>query len=347
MTAITAVELLPLNLAMRQPFVTAAGSKRESRNLLVIVRLDDGSAGAGEASASLAWPDQTQQRMKTALAPLARRAVGTPIGQYRRLIRETWATLPDFPTAAAAMECALLEAYTRARGIPLWKWFGGKHRSVTTSLTLSAWPARTAARTARQAARQGFRRLKIKLTGKAPSADLERVLAVHRAAPKARLWLDGNQGFTPEGAIRFCAQVRKHLLPVELFEQPVPRAEWRSFREIELKGKIPVVADESARSVSDARQIIRLRAASAINVKLAKCGVFGALEIIRLAKKTGVRLMIGCMAESELGISHSVALACGSGAFHYVDLDSHLLTVSPPCRAGFTTQGDRLEILPP
>jgi len=345
MTVISSVESQPLNLTMRQTFVTALGRKQISKNLRVVVRLSDGTTGSGEASASLAWPDQTQQRMKKALAPLARRAVGTPIRQYRQMIRETWETVPDFPTAAAAMECALLEAYTRSRGISLWNWFGGKHRSVTTSLTLSAWPARTAARTARQAARQGFRRLKIKLTGRDPNADLERVLAVHRAAPKARLWLDGNQGFTLEGAIRFCSQVRKHSLPVELFEQPVPRAEWRSFREIERKGKIPVVADESARGVSDARRLIRRRAASVINVKLAKCGIFGALEIIRLAKKAGVQLMIGCMAESAAGLWPSVALACGTGAFHYVDLDSHLLVVSPPGPVSFKTRGDRLSPL--
>ena len=338
------MDLLPLNLPMRQPFVTALGRKQVSKNLLVIVRLKDGTEGAGEASASLAWPDQTQAAMEKALAPLARRAVGTPIGQYRRMVRETWETIQGFPTAAAALECALLDAYTRARGVSLWKWFGARRRSVTTSLTISAWAPRIAAQAARRAARQGFRHLKIKLTGKDSDADLERVLAVHRVAPNATLWLDGNQGFTPERAIRFCIQARERGLPAVLFEQPVPRAEWRSFREIERKGKIPVVADESARSVADARQLIRNRAVSAINVKLAKCGIFGTLEIIRMAKKAGVRLMIGCMAESKLGIFPSVALACGTGAFHYIDLDSHLLTVSPPCRTGFSTRGAALSV---
>ena len=342
---IAAVELSPLNLPMRQPFVTAAGSKRESGNLSVLLRLDDGTAGYGEASASLAWPDQTQAAMRKALGPLIPRLRGSPISRYRRLAAQTWETAGRCPPAAAAMECALLNAYTRSRGLSLWKWFGGKRRSVTTSLTISAWPARAAGQAARRAATQGFRRLKVKLTGKDPAGDLERVLAVHRAAPKATLWLDGNQGFTAEKAIRFCVEMRNRSLPVRLFEQPVPRGDWRSFREIEREGKIAVVADESARSVGDARLLIRRRAASVINVKLAKCGISGALEIIRLAKKNGVRLMIGCMAESEMGIAPSVALACGSGAFDYADLDSHLLVVSPPGLAGFVTRGNRLSLL--
>ncbi|MDO8730780.1 MAG: enolase C-terminal domain-like protein [Candidatus Omnitrophota bacterium] len=339
---IAAVELIPWNLPMRRPFVTAHGSKKVSHNLRVVVHLENGTHGYGEASESLAWPDEKRADFTRALLNV--NLAGKEIQAARRLSEKVWQTAGRHPAAAAALECALLDAYTRSRGVSLWKWFGGKKRSVTTSLTISAWPPRVAGQAARQAARRGFRRLKVKLTGKAPDADLDRVLAVHRAAPKAMLWLDGNQGFTREGAIRFCSRVRERRLPVELFEQPVPRGEWRGFREIERQGKIPVVADESARTVSDARRIIRKQAASVINVKLAKCGVAGALEIIRLAKKTGTRLMIGCMAESAAGLWPSVALACGTGAFHYIDLDSHLLVISPPGPIDFETRGGRLSV---
>lgn len=343
MTTISSVDLIPLDLPMRQPFVTAQGSKKVSHNLRVAVHLENGTRGYGEASESLAWADEKRPHFTRALLNV--NLAGEEIKSYRRLSEKVWKTAGGHPAAAAALECALLDAYTRSRGISLWKWFGGKRRSVATSLTISAWPAAIAARAARAAEKSGFRRLKIKLTGKETEEDFSRLMAVHRAAPKAALWLDGNQGFTREGAIRFCSRVRERRLPVELFEQPVPRGEWRGFGEIERQGKIPVVADESARTVSDARRIIRRRAASVINVKLAKCGVAGALEIIRLAKKTGTRLMIGCMAESAAGLWPSVALACGTGAFHYVDLDSHLLVVSPPGPAGFRTRGNRLSPL--
>ena len=83
-----------------------------------------------------------------------------------------------------------------------------------------------------------------------------------------------------------------------------------------------------------------------INVKLAKCGLFGALEIIRRSKIAETRLMIGCMAESAIGLSPSVALACGTGAFDFADLDSHLLVISPACRPGFSTHGAKLSVHP-
>ena len=55
--------------------------------------------------------------------------------------------------------------------------------------------------------------------------------------------------------------------------------------------------------------------------------------------------MIGCISESAAGLAPIVALACGTGAFDYVDLDSHLLVASPPGRPGFRTRGDRLSPL--
>jgi len=343
---IAAVELEPLNLPLRQLFVTALGSKRVSRNLRVVIRLEDGTAGRGEASASLAWPDQTQAAMKKVLAPLACGLAGIPIAHYRRLSARAWEEAGRYPPAAAALECALLDAYTRSRGIPLWKWFGGKRRSVITALTISAWPPARAARAAGGAAKKGFTRLKVKLTGKDAEGDFDRLRAVHRAAPRAALWLDGNQGFTSHQAIALCARARRENLPIRLFEQPVHRKDWDGLAQIERETRLPVVADESVRSPDEARKMIRRGGVSAINVKLAKCGISGALEILRLARKAGVRLMIGCMAESAIGLSPSVALACGTGGFHYIDLDSHLLVVSPLGETGFVTRGARLAISP-
>jgi L-alanine-DL-glutamate epimerase-like enolase superfamily enzyme len=56
-----------------------------------------------------------------------------------------------------------------------------------------------------------------------------------------------------------------------------------------------------------------------------KTGITDALGIIELARTASVKLMIGCMAESSIGISQSIHLAVGTGAFTYHDLDSHML----------------------
>lgn len=344
-TQIAAVKLTPLNLPMRQPFVTALGKKRVSKNLLVTIQLASGIAGTGEASESLAWAEDSQAAMEKVLRRAGPSLIGKKISSYRRLIGQSWEIAGRHPTAAAALECALLDAYTRANGSSIWRWLGKKRRFVATCLTLSAWEPAIAARAASKAVADGFSRLKVKVTGPHIEEDIARVTAVHRAAPRAQLWMDANQGYTAQGAIRLSRALRRRRVPIRLFEQPVPKEDLEGLAQVAREAGIPVAADESARSVEEARRLIRRKTVSILNVKLAKCGILGALQIMQSAQSAGVQLMIGCMAESAVGLTPSVHLACGTGAFHFVDLDSHLLVVAPHSKAGFSSHGPKLSVV--
>ncbi len=73
-----------------------------------------------------------------------------------------------------------------------------------------------------------------------------------------------------------------------------------------------------------------------------KSGIRGALDIIAIAKASDRKLMIGCMLESEIGMAASVALACGTNAFDYIDLDGHaLLDLKEPINL-FSAEGPML-----
>jgi L-alanine-DL-glutamate epimerase-like enolase superfamily enzyme len=346
-TAIVGIALIPLNLPMHQPFVTAQGKRSMAQNLLVAVRLKGGITGYAEGSSSLAWPSETPQAMARVLQPLVTQLIGKPISSFRSMVRWVWERAgQSSPAAASALECALIDAYTRQIGIPLWRWLGGRQRSIATALTISAWDHDLAARVARRAQFLGFRRLKVKIAGRDLDEDIRRLVAVHRAAPKVSMWVDANQGLTRQEAIHLGLFLKQHRLPVRLIEQPVDRHDWEGLKAVEQSSGIPVAADESARTVEDALGLIRKRMVSALNIKLAKTGLMGSVKIIRRAQAAGVRLMIGCMAESRIGIAHSVALACGSGAFSYVDLDSPLLVISPRCQTGFRFKRARWSVCP-
>ncbi len=340
--AVGSMSLIPLDLPMRQPFVTALGQKKITRNLLVAARLSNGMTGYGEASASLAWPDDTQTAMTRVLQSVVSQLIGLPIRAYREGIDLTWRTAGHHPTAAAALECALVDAAARAQETCLWCWYGAKVRSISTGLTLSAWKASIAARAAESAARRGFRQFKIKVTGQDLEEDERRVLAVAQAAPKAALLLDGNQGFSPSEAVRFVRGLDRRKIRVKLFEQPVARDNLEGLFKVQADGKIPVIADESVRNPNDLRHLLRKGKLYGVNIKVAKSGLIGAREMTRMARAAGMKRMIGCMAESAIGLTHSVALACGTGAFDWIDLDSHLLVSSPDCQPGFTARGPRL-----
>ena len=89
---------------------------------------------------------------------------------------------------------------------------------------------------------------------------------------------------------------------------------------------IPVIADESCITASD---IPRLAGAvHGINIKLSKCG--GLAEARRMAldaARADLKVMLGCMIESSLGIS---ALAQLAPLADYADLDGAALLSDDP-----------------
>jgi L-alanine-DL-glutamate epimerase-like enolase superfamily enzyme len=107
-----------------------------------------------------------------------------------------------------------------------------------------------------------------------------------------------------------------------LFEQPVHRDDWEGLRDVSIvameKHKVAVAADESCRNLLDAQKIIHGNLAHVINIKLAKLGVLGALEIIDAARKANVALMIGGMVETRIAMGFAGHLAAGLGCFRCV-----------------------------
>ncbi len=59
-----------------------------------------------------------------------------------------------------------------------------------------------------------------------------------------------------------------------------------------------------------------------INIKIAKTGIKETLKILGMAKKSKLKLMIGCMTETMVGLSAGIYLTLGYGGFEFIDLDS-------------------------
>jgi L-Ala-D/L-Glu epimerase len=237
-----------------------------------------------------------------------------------------------------------LDAYTRSRKQSLARFLGGRSTAIETDLTLSVDSPKALARLAKKAVQKGFRRLKVKLAGTSAGEDVERLKAVHRSAPKARLVADGNQAFSLSQAVDFAVRLKREQIPLTFFEQPVRKHDLRSMRLLRQKTHIPVVADESVLTVADAIRLFEGEAADGVNIKVAKSGLLGALDIIHIAQRFKKLLAIGCMEESKLGLAASVHLACGTGVFEWVDLDSVFLLEPTASRGGFLMKGPKFSV---
>lgn len=235
------------------------------------------------------------------------------------------------PRGAArnALDCALWDLEAQQTGRPVWRLAGlPEPQPLTTAFTISlADPARMEA-DARAVAHLPL--LKLKLAG---DGDVERVAAVHRGAPNARLIVDANEAWTGRDVAAEAAALLR--FGVELIEQPVKAGLDHLLEDV--ASPIPLCADESCQDRADlARCIGRYRA---INIKLDKCGgLTEALALANEARAAGLEVMVGCMLATSLGIAPAHLAAQGA---RWVDLDGALLLAED--RAGAMSEnGGRL-----
>jgi L-Ala-D/L-Glu epimerase len=210
---------------------------------------------------------------------------------------------------------ALHDLLGKICGQPLYRILGLDPTPPPTSYTISIDSLEGTADRTRRAAH--YHALKIKLGG---PDDMERVRIVRREAPGALIRVDANEAWTVE----FAKQVAPELagLGVELIEQPLPAADAAGYAELHAAGlPVPILVDESCHTLPDVARAAGL--ADGVNIKLTKSGgIREAVRMIHAARALGLRVMLGCMNESSLGIAGGVAI---SPLVDIVDLDGHLL----------------------
>jgi L-alanine-DL-glutamate epimerase-like enolase superfamily enzyme len=183
---------------------------------------------------------------------------------------------------------------------------------VTTAYTLSLDTAEVLGRKAAEHAARPL--LKLKLAG---PEDLDRVAAVRRNAPKARIVVDANEGWT---AAQYSALAPQLLeLGVEMIEQPLPAGDDAALAGI--ARPVPVCADESCHDTATLAGLTGRY--DMVNIKLDKTGgLTEALKLKAAAEAQGFGIMVGCMLATSLAMAPGVLLAQGVPV---VDLDGPLL----------------------
>ncbi|MBM3141356.1 MAG: dipeptide epimerase, partial [Chloroflexi bacterium] len=264
-------------------------------------------------------------------------------GAWRARAAELARALPDAPEVRAGIEMALIDAIARAWGVPLYRFFGGAEDSIMTDITIPLGEAEEAGRLAAEYRERGFATIKTKV-GEDVAADLARLRAIREAHPGCALVLDANEGFTADQTLALLAALRAAGIEPALLEQPVPRDDWEGLWRVAREARVPVAADESCRSPADALRIASGRLAQVLNIKLAKSGVVGALEVAAIARAGGLGLMIGGMVETRISMGFAAHLAAGLGGFAWIDLDTPLLLAEDPVRGGYVARGARYDL---
>jgi L-alanine-DL-glutamate epimerase-like enolase superfamily enzyme len=165
-----------------------------------------------------------------------------------------------------------------------------------------------------------FPALKIKVGG--PS-DIETLEAV-REVFDGPLRVDANTGWQPQQAAAMMPELER--LGVELVEQPFKARQLPELRWLRERSSLPIMADESAVFEDDLPMLQGV--VDGVVVKLAKCGGIGpALRMIRKARELGMKVMLGCMVETSVGVA---AAAMVASEVDWLDLDGNLLLAHDP-----------------
>ena len=288
----------------RVPFATARGAATQCRLLSVDLREGD-AHGRGEAAPIRRYGhtvDTVAAEIEGVRGPIEAGATRAEIAGL----------LPASP-ARNALDCALWDLEAKVSGRTVWQLATlAAPRAIVTVYTLSV--AEPAAMAAQALAHADLPMLKLKLGG---AGDIERVRAVRAAAPRARLLADANESWTPELYLELAPQLA--ALGVELLEQPFAAAADEMLAQ--LPHPLPICADESCHSRADLPRLAGCY--DYINIKLDKSGgLTEALLLAADAKARGLRLMVGCMSGTSLGMApaHLVAQLA-----EFADLDGPLL----------------------
>lgn len=304
-------------LTLRHPWTTARDTSHTKRNLVVAVERD-GLVGCGEAP-PLRRYDETPEGCWDAAKALAEACLDLPVWGYREFLgrRER---VKDYMAAKAAVDAALVDWHGHKANLPWHALLGLQGAPLPlSSFSIGIDTPDTVAEKVAEA--DAYPILKVKLGGPHDKA----IMAMIADKTDKPIRVDANEGWTnPHDAlamIRFLEEFN-----VELVEQPMPAHLIEEMRWLRDKTRLPLIADESTYAVRD---LTRLKGAfDGVNIKLSKAGgPQAAFERILQAKALGLKVMIGCMIESSLGITTAAQLG---GLADYLDLDGHLLVTDDP-----------------
>jgi L-Ala-D/L-Glu epimerase len=326
-----------LRVPLKTPFKTALRTVDKIEDIVVMIGTDTGHTGYGEAPATAVITGDTHGSIVEAIRHyIWPRVVGHEVANLNQLTRLVQGAMEKNSSAKAAVEIAIYDLWGQLYGAPLYRLLGGGDPLITTDITISVDYIDKMVADSVAAVDRGFESLKIKV-GKDIGVDIERVKAVYAAVEgRALLRLDANQGWSAKQAVYALQTLEDAGVRLELVEQPVKAQDLTGMRYVTERVHTPIMADESVFGPTEVIELIRMRAADIINIKLMKTGgISNAIRIADIAAMYQVECMIGCMLETSISVAAAVHVAVAkSDAITKIDLDGPSLCKFNPIDGG-------------
>ncbi|MCS7467828.1 dipeptide epimerase [Stieleria sp. ICT_E10.1] len=317
-----------LKLPLKHAF-TIARSSIETQSSLIVELEHDGVRGYGEVT-----EDSFYRHSCDSMIESLKRVAPDSLDRYlSESPADLWPMMRDETAgdmfALSALDMAAHDWRGKSRGIPAWQDWGLEwNDGVDSSFTIGIdTPEKMIAKLQEE---PGWRVYKIKLGTK---RDIEIVTELRRHCD-AVFRVDANCGWAADEAIANSKPLAD--LGVEFIEQPLPIDASREDKQrVYRESVLPIIADEDCQVFDDVQRCRGLY--HGVNVKLCKCGGLSpALQMLKNARRLGLKTMIGCMVESSVGISGAAQLL---PLLDFADLDGAVLLADEPCVGVVVDQG--------
>ena len=302
---------------LKHPF----GISRSSNNWydIVLLFLQDGNIiGRGEAAPSIRYNESTEK-----ILSVLKRGINIPQSENMNLEEMQnfiYPQLENIKSLQAAFSMALWDWWSQKKNMPLWKILDCKNsNSLETSFTIAIGRIEEIERKIIEA--DPYNILKVKLG--TPNDDKKIIKEIRKFTDKV-IRVDANEGWDFDTSVEMCNLLDDQN--VEFVEQPIPANDLEKSEKLTRLSPLDIYADENSRFSSD---IIKIKDSfNGINIKLMKCGsIEEALEMVMLAKNYNLKIMLGCMVETSVGITAAASIA---SVVDKVDLDGNLLIKNDP-----------------
>ena len=335
-TTIRKIEIFKLNVEITIPIKILLGGSDGAENLAIKITTDDGIVGWGEASPCAEITGDSQATNYATAQIMARLIKGKDATAIEDRMREINSVTVGDPSVKSAFDMALHDIASKAANMPLYKYLGGERREIRTDLTIGIKDTieETVAQ-AKDIVASGFDAIKLKV-GRPGLEDVAYVKAVREEiGPDISLKIDSNQGWDYPTAVANINAMEEFNL--EYSEQPIAAWDYEGLSRLRNKVTLPICADESVFDHRDALKLVKMDAVDYLNIKLGKSGgIHTGLKINAIAEAAGMKCMIGCFAESRMGLSAAAHLVIARPNIHFIDLDSCYHFKTDPVIGGMT-----------
>jgi len=327
------VRTVPYAIPYRKPLRFASGSIDLADNVLVEIVTSDGVVGIAEAPPRPYTYGETQASIVTVIEQIfAPAIIGLSILD-RELVRSRLARTVGNPTAKAAINMAMWDAWGKTIDTPVHSLLGGftDHLQVSHMLGFDD-PEVVAAEAIQLRETLGISSFKIKVGRRPIPLDVAVCKAVREAlGPEAELYIDGNRGWTAAESALAVRQLED--VGLSRVEELCPADGVLGRRWLVSQCPIPFVADESAPTPADVTREILAGAATAVSIKTARTGFSDSLRVSHLAEGLGIEAVIGNQIDAHLGTicslvfgaSQEITARSAAELSNYLDMADGLL----------------------